>query len=156
MVLGRFLKDHLVSGCWRNGVSCGCTGPTRPFIWLLPLVLPSSKKPDLPVVSCLEILYIKSFSIRANLLPSFLLAVVLVHFGHVATYHFHNRMAPRRCFLTYQTYDRFDASYITTNQGVLHSYKSHPSLFPFENLFLPWKGHKIESWFQSTINDWLQ
>ena len=83
----------------------------------------------------------------------FLLAVVLVHFGHAAIYHFNNRAAPRRCFLTYQTYDRFDSSHITSNQSALHSYKSDPNLVPFENPFLPGKRPKIGLWFQSKIKD---
>ena len=82
-----------------------------------------------------------------------MLAVVLAHLGHVATDHFHNRLAPWGYFLTYRAFVRFDSAHITPDHNVLHSYKTWPRLFPFGYLLLPWYQRNIEPWFQSRIND---
>ena len=82
-----------------------------------------------------------------------LLAVVLVHLGHVATDHFHNRMAPWAYFMSYRVLVRFDSTRVTPNHNVLHSYKSWVGLLPFGNRLEPWYQRKIEPWFESRIRD---
>ena len=153
MVLGRFLKNHLSAAAGETALAAGVLA--QPYHLFNYYRWYSHRQKSRTYL----LFHAWKSSISSRLVFAkiyyhpFLLAAVLVHFGHVATYHFHNRMVPKRCFLTYQTYDRIDSSHITSNQSALHSYKSDPSLFPFENLFLPSKGPKIEPWFQSKIKD---
>ena len=82
-----------------------------------------------------------------------LLAAVLAHLGHVATDHFHNRIAPWGYFMTYRALVRFDTTRVTPYHNVLHSYRIWPSLLPFGRLITPWYQRKIEPWFRSKFND---
>lgn len=81
------------------------------------------------------------------------LAAMLAHLGHVATDHFHNRLAPWSYFITYRAFVGFDAARITPNQNVLHSYKSWLLMVPFGKRLEPWYQRKIEPWFRSRIGD---
>ena len=82
-----------------------------------------------------------------------LLAAALAHLGHVATDHFHNRLAPWSYFITYRALVRFDTARIAPNQDVLLSYRSWPAMVPFGKRIEPWYKRRIEPWFQSRIDD---
>ena len=81
-----------------------------------------------------------------------LLAAVLAHLGHVATDHFHNRMAPWGYFISYRVLVRFDTARIAPNQNVILAYQTWLAMVPFGKRFEPWFQRKIEPWFRSRIN----
>ena len=82
-----------------------------------------------------------------------LLAVTLGHLGHIATDHFHNRLAPWGYFMTYRAVVQFDAARVAPNHNVLYSYRSWPGLLPFGKRLEPWYQRKIEPWFRSRISE---
>ncbi len=82
-----------------------------------------------------------------------LMAAVLAHLGHIATDHFHNRLAPWAYFFTYRALVRFDTARIAPNQNVLNSYKIWLSMVPFGKRIEPWYQRRIEPWFRSRISD---
>lgn len=82
-----------------------------------------------------------------------LLAAALAHLGHVATDHFHNRLAPWGYFITYRVIVGFDAARIAPNNNVLLAYKYWPRMVPFGKRIEPWFQRKVEPWFRSRINE---
>ena len=83
-----------------------------------------------------------------------LLAAVLAHLGHVATDHFHNRLAPWSYFITYRVLVRFETARVTPNHNVLDAYKTWPRLVPFGRLIEPWYERKIVPWFRDRASDY--
>ena len=81
------------------------------------------------------------------------LAAVLAHLGHVATDHFHNRMAPWGYSITYRAFVQFDRTRITPHHNVLRSYESWLRMVPFGSRLEPWYQRKIEPWFRSRIGN---
>jgi hypothetical protein len=114
---------------------------------------PAVRKAEFPVVPFVGILDSRAISTGIGLLSSCLLAIVLYRLGHIATDHFHNRLATWSYLLTYRAFVRFDSDRIAPNHNALYSYKSWPRLFPFGYLLLPWYQRNIEPWFQSRINN---
>ena len=82
-----------------------------------------------------------------------LLAAVLAHIVHVASDHYHNRLAPWGYSISYRALAGFNTNRITPNHDVLRSYKSWLRMVPFGKRFEPWYQRKIEPWFRSRIDD---
>ena len=82
-----------------------------------------------------------------------LLAAVLAHIAHVASDHFHNRLAPWGYSISYRALAGFNTNRITPNHDVLRSYKSWLHMVPFGKRLEPWYQRKIEPWFRSRIGD---
>ena len=79
------------------------------------------------------------------------LALVLAHLAHVATDHFHNRLAPWSYFISYRIAKKFDPAYITPGYNVMYSYRTWHRMLPFNSRLSPWFRRSIEPWFASRV-----
>ena len=79
------------------------------------------------------------------------LALVLAHLAHVATDHFHNRLAPMAYFISYRIAKGFDTAYITPGRDVMYAYRSWHKLLPFSSIWSPWVRRRIEPWFAMRV-----
>ena len=90
-------------------------------------------------------------ALAAGFFHPLFLALVLAHLAHVATDHFHNRLAPWAYFISYRIAKRFDAAYITPGRNVMYSYEIWHSMLPFSSKLSPWFRRRIEPWFARRV-----
>ena len=90
-------------------------------------------------------------ALAAGFFHPLFLALVLAHLAHVATDHFHNRLAPWAYFISYRIAKRFDTAYITPGHNVMYAYRGWHKMLPFNSRLSPWFRRRIEPWFARRV-----